>query len=216
MNQTDQNKGPAGAKPAQQARSRETTRAIAAALEELLKSKNFEQITMVEIAKGAKVSPGAIYRRFENKEALLPHVFDRYREELGKWLARVTPEFVLSQETTLEGALRVVIEETLRCFRDQAHIFRTVHLFARLRAQSVKAGSPTNASFEPFGSLLKTFKSEILKPPQDAAAFLGHSLIANVNERALYPAQLPAAGLNISDEQFASDLAKMYAAWLRA
>jgi AcrR family transcriptional regulator len=203
-----------GAKPARQARSRETTRRIVAALEDLLKEKAFEQITMIEIAKGAGITPGAIYRRFENKDALLPHILARYDEELGKWLSRVTPEKTMTSGASLQSVLNTVVVETLKCFRGNAHIFRTVHLHARLNP-GMQSDGPRNKDFEPLASILKAFRNEITRPHRDAAAFLGHTLISSCIERTHYPEQLPAVGLQISDRKFARDMANMFEAWLK-
>ena len=61
-----------GAKPALQTRSQQTRDKLVAALERLLRDKAFENISVAEIAREAGVSVGAVYTRFENKDAFIP------------------------------------------------------------------------------------------------------------------------------------------------
>ena len=71
-----------GAKPALQTRSQQTRDKLVAALERLLRNKPFEQISVAEIAQEAGVSVGAVYTRFENKDAFIPVLFDLYKARL--------------------------------------------------------------------------------------------------------------------------------------
>ncbi|MGH7460180.1 MAG: TetR/AcrR family transcriptional regulator [Longimicrobiales bacterium] len=59
---------------AQQARSRKTEQAIAAALSTLMQDKRFADISVAEIAHAAGVSVGGFYGRFASKDALLAMV----------------------------------------------------------------------------------------------------------------------------------------------
>lgn len=58
-------------KPALQRRSERTLKAIIDATVELLGTRDLEQLTMADIAKSAGIAVGSIYRRFENREALI-------------------------------------------------------------------------------------------------------------------------------------------------
>jgi len=207
---------PSGALPAAQRRSVQTTRRIAAMLEELLKEKTFERITMAELAAAAHITPGAIYRRFRNKEALLPHIFARYREELSKWTARVTVER-MAAAGDLRAGLEMLVRETYGCFAAQAHIFRTVHLYGRLHPDLAAGGSPgapAATDFAPIGGLLKVHAGEVRRPTQMATQMLGHTLLSSCIERALYAGQNPTLGLKLDDEAYVRALAGMFHAWL--
>lgn len=57
-----------GVKPARQARSEATFRALIAAGRKALDAKTFDQMAVAEIARAARVSVGAFYGRFANKE----------------------------------------------------------------------------------------------------------------------------------------------------
>lgn len=208
---------PVGALPAKQARSEETSRNIVEALENLLQHKAFEQITMAELAARAGITPGAIYRRFKNKDALLPHVFERYRTELNRWMGRVTPE-KLAAAGSLEHALCALVEETLDCFRTNAPIFRTVHLYGRLHPE-LNVGerkSMKDYGYQPITGLLERYEDEVHRESETARHYLSYLLVSLVMERALYPAQYPSAGMDLSDEQFVAETARMIHLWLTA
>ncbi len=208
---------PVGALPAKQERSQETARRIVDAVEALLERKSFDQLTMVEIAEEAKLTPGAIYRRFKNKEALLPHIFDRYRLILGAWIGRLSAAAVLERTGSLDEAIEMVVRETFKTFKQNDHIFRTVHIFGRLHPEQRMAsvGGSENREFAPLDGILAHYRDEIggVKPAQ--VKMMGHVLISSVAEKALYPENLPAAALGGSDRQFIKDLALMLVSWLK-
>lgn len=68
---------PAGARPVKQARSLRTQEKLIAAGFKLLEKKDFDAIGVGEIAKAAHCSVGAMYDRFENKEAFFLALTDR-------------------------------------------------------------------------------------------------------------------------------------------
>jgi len=212
---------PEGALEAHQKRSADTAIKIAKALEALLKKKTFEKITMVELAKEARLTPGAIYRRFKNKEALLPVIFQRYREELTLWVEQVTPEDLVKESDDLQAALKLLVYKTLVCFRKNSHIFRTVHLYARLNPNLKKSSPPQKGQktpgtdFEPIGGLLEAFKGEISKDPEVAAQMIGHNLLSACIERALYPDHGPSNFVKVNDLKFSEIMSEMYFSWLK-
>jgi AcrR family transcriptional regulator len=78
-------------KPALQKRSELTLAAIVQAMLDLLATKDIEEIAVSDIAQKAGVAVGTIYRRFENKEALVAHLLKLIQgkqvSELGPLLA---------------------------------------------------------------------------------------------------------------------------------
>lgn len=206
----------AGALPAKQERSQESARRIVDAVESLLKRKSFDQLTMVEIAAEAGLTPGAIYRRFENKEALLPPIFDLHRAILGDWLQRVNADDVIEATVSFEEAVEFVIRETHACFKAHAHIFRTVHLYGRVhpRGRITGGASINNPSFSPLDGIVKHYSADLGGFRKQDVQMMGHVLLSAVTERTLYPDNMPAAGLRVSDRVFVSNLAKMITAWL--
>lgn len=71
---------PPGARSAQQERSRETLTRILEAAEELLETREFDQLTMAELARHAGCAVGTVYGRLPNKESILLCLHERYLE----------------------------------------------------------------------------------------------------------------------------------------
>jgi AcrR family transcriptional regulator len=68
-------------RPARQPRSLRTQERILAAMEALLADPAAGEITMERLAEQAHVSIGAIYKRFQGKDSLLPLVLERVHEQ---------------------------------------------------------------------------------------------------------------------------------------
>ena len=71
---------PRAARSAKQARSRETLARILAAAEEQLETREFDELTMINLAKHARCGVGTVYGRLPNKESLLVCLHERYME----------------------------------------------------------------------------------------------------------------------------------------
>lgn len=68
------------ARSTKQARSRATLQRILAAAERLLETREFDELTMEELAKHARCGVGTVYGRLPNKECLLVCLHERYME----------------------------------------------------------------------------------------------------------------------------------------
>jgi AcrR family transcriptional regulator len=75
-------------KPKQQ-RSQDTQRKLIAALHLCLQDKFFEHISIKELAERAGVSVGTFYRRFKDKESLLPLLYQDFGDDLLQWVGRL-------------------------------------------------------------------------------------------------------------------------------
>lgn len=84
----------AGVAPARQARSQATFRALIMAGRKALEQKNFDAVTIEDIAQAAGVSVGAFYGRFANKEAFFSAIQEitvaEIQGQLGRLLANPT------------------------------------------------------------------------------------------------------------------------------
>lgn len=79
----------AGVAPARQARSQATFRALIAAGRKALDQKNFDAVTIEDIAQAAGVSVGAFYGRFANKEAFFSAIQEITVAEVQRQLERL-------------------------------------------------------------------------------------------------------------------------------
>jgi len=101
-----------GVKPTSQARSRATRDKIVAAFEQLLRTKSFENISVAELAQHAGVSVGAVYRRFENKDSLIPVIFELYQDRLMEWVAS-EGRIEAADDATLRDVLRIIVNKEI-------------------------------------------------------------------------------------------------------
>lgn len=92
-------------RPPVQDRSQKTLLRVLEATADLLEDRPFEAISVSDIVKRARSSVGAFYARFQNKDAVLHSLHERYAEE-----SRATAERGLDPETWEGVPLADVIE----------------------------------------------------------------------------------------------------------
>jgi len=207
-----------GAHPAKQLRSRQSRDKIVKAFAELLKEKPFERISVAEIAERAGVAVGTLYRRFKNKDALIPVVFELYQERLALWMAG-EGQIDLPDDVTLRQAIVVIVNTGWKLLKKEAHILRAVHLYARLRPEMV--GNEVmwkqweQAAYTSFQPLLQAFPSELKRKDIDKSAKMMTFFINTFFlEKGLYPDEPPSAGFDISDQEFLQEAADMLYGYL--
>ncbi len=160
------------AKPAVQKRSRTTRDNLITALEEILREKNFDQITVAEIAERAGVAVGTVYRRFKNKEAFIPVMLEQHRMRQENLLEHPEASLQLTGDETLREALgKLTFYAWLQISRE-AHILRTLYLQVRSNPEIVseewdKLGEK---ALDEVRTLLDHFKKEIKRSDLEKAA----------------------------------------------
>lgn len=203
-----------GEKPAQQARSKQSRGKIVAALERLLRAKPFEAIAVHEIASEAGLSVGAFYRRFENKDALIPVIFDLYAQASER---RVATAQGVDPQQDLASVIRQIMRDALAVLREEAHLLRAAHLYSRLKPELVgeEWEAMVERSRQGMRALVAAYAEEITHPDRDAAAetltyFFNTSLI----EAVLYDDVGVPIGERIGQDALAEELADMAIAYL--
>ncbi|MEQ8404590.1 MAG: TetR/AcrR family transcriptional regulator [Oceanicaulis sp.] len=205
-----------GEKPALQARSKKTRDSIVAALDRLLKQRPFEQVSVAEIAREAGVSVGAVYTRFENKDALIPVLFELYQkrleEETERQAAAPAPE-------GLRATLKSAMGRAWTMMERHGHLMRAAHLHARLRPDLV------GPEWEPLiensrrsiRALIDHHSDEIRHPdPALAAETLTYFLNTALIEAGLYPDIGPPLPARLSGGALAEELADFAWGYLTA
>lgn len=199
-----------GAKPALQSRSQQTRDKLVAALERLLHHKAFENISVAEIAREAGVSVGAVYTRFENKDAFIPVLFELYKRRLSDHEAEQRAEAESDSDESLRGVLRRSLRVGAQFMGREAHLMRAVHLYAHTRPDLIGDGweAISDAARESVGVLYDHFASEITQKDRTTAVetltyFLNTALI----EAGLYPDLGPPSPRGLSLEALAEELA---------
>ena len=197
-----------------QERSQRTQEKLLEALESLLQERFFEQITIQDLADEAGVAVGTVYRRFRNKEALLPVLYQRLDDRLGAWAAKVWRGYAEPADGTPYGGLRAAIGRLVsahvRFYRANAPMLRTLYLQARLDGELIE---PERARRRQrlYGALLTPVwacfeRSGRATPSPSQARCLVLLLLSPLTERCLFPENTPAATLGMSDRRFVAEL----------
>jgi len=158
----------------QQARSRESLRRLLQAAAEVLEEKGLTGATIPRIATRAGLSPGAVYRRFRDKDALLRTLLLDMLQEVDKRTGEMlTPEFV--SQRSIPALVRKVVEGTLRGYRKHAGLMRALNQFARSHPRSSFRKRMDELEVRDFRRVvdaLLTKRSEIVHPdPETAVPF---------------------------------------------
>jgi AcrR family transcriptional regulator len=158
----------------QQARSRESTRKLLKAAAEVLGQHGTEGTTIPRIAQHAGLTPGAVYRRFPDKDALLETVIvgilerqdERLRMMLTPAMARQIPLAVLAEQ---------LINTMLVSYRANAGLMRALRQFAQGRDHTSFYRKVTRLEMRTYQYLVELFlvhRKEIQHPdPQMAVSF---------------------------------------------
>ena len=163
----------------QQARSRESLGKLLKAAVEVLGQQGIAGTTIPRIAAHAGLTPGAVYRRFRNKDVLLETAILRILEDQAK---------VLLLSLTVEAAAKIpfptlaeqVINSLVVSYRVNASLVRAVRQFLQEREGGAfwkKASKLEMRTFEYLVDIFATRKSEIKHADFRTAAALGLMMI---------------------------------------
>ncbi len=120
-------------KPANQQRSQEKKERILAAMDTLLRRKDFSDIGINDIADKAGVSPATIYQRFQNRDAAASILLELYFQRVEEWARRPRKKSGASQNTPLYDALLAIGFDAWNQIEALGHIMRPAYLYSRLR-----------------------------------------------------------------------------------
>jgi AcrR family transcriptional regulator len=116
--------------PAKQARSRETLKRLLTAAAQILDEKGLEGATIPRIAARAGLTPGAVYRRFQDKDALMRTLsLEVLRSGLEHTEKMLTPEAATGK--SLAVLARRIVCTTLESHRKHAGLLRALHDFGK-------------------------------------------------------------------------------------
>jgi AcrR family transcriptional regulator len=169
----------------QQARSRESTRKLLKAAAEVLGQHGVEGTTIPRIAQHAGLTPGAIYRRFPDKDALLETVIigilerqdERLRMALTPAMARQIPLPVFAEQ---------VIASMLVSYRANARLLRALRQFVQGRDHTSFYKSVARLEMRTLQYVVELFllhRKELKHPdPQMAVSFALMTLTSTLIE----------------------------------
>ena len=198
-----------------QARSHRTMARILEATENLLQERSFEQITIQAIVRRARTSVGAFYTRFQNKEALLPALYDRYDATMPR-----TPEgFGLRPARDLAERVEQIVAKMIELFLARRGLLRAMSLHARAHPETIPAQTREcrRRLHRAIGDLVFEFHDEIDHPDPRLAIDLGLFMIsATFRDKLLFPEAPHAAAVGaIAPERLGAEMARALLCYLR-
>ena len=177
----------------QQERSRESLRKLLKATTEVLGQHGVEGTTIPRIAKHAGLTPGAVYRRFRDKDALLEAailgILERQDERLKQGLSPGTVAKI-----PLEVFAEQIVGGMVVTYRANAPLLRAFRHFAQARAETEfarKAIKLEIRSLERVVDLFLASRRDIRHPDPRVAVSLGLMMITStLYDLVVMPARL--------------------------
>jgi AcrR family transcriptional regulator len=165
----------------QQERSRESLRKLLKAATEVLGQHGVDGTTIPRIAQHAGLTPGAVYRRFRDKDELLETailgILERQDERLK---AGMTPE--MSAKIPLDVFAEQIIGGMVVTYRANAALLRALRHFTQGRANTEflrKAAKLEARAFERLVNLVLAGRKDIRHPSPRTAVSLGLLMITS-------------------------------------
>jgi AcrR family transcriptional regulator len=189
----------------QQERSRESLRKLLKATAEVLGQHGVEGTTIPRIAQHAGLTPGAIYRRFHDKDELLEAtILGMLERQDERMKVGFTP--AAAAQIPLPVFVEQVIGGMVLSYRVNAPLLRAMRTFVRGRANTPfwkKAGKFEVQAMEHVVDLFLTRRKEIRHPdPRAAVAMAFMMAVSTIYEIVVMPTDLgPLKNLLPRDDQ---------------
>jgi AcrR family transcriptional regulator len=164
----------------QQARSRESLRKLVKAATEVLGQHGVEGATIPRIAEHAGLTPGAIYRRFRDKDSLLEAVVLGILERQEKNL-RLSLPAEMAAKIPFPVLAEQLIGSMVLSYRSQAGLLRAIRQFVQGKENTAfwkKATKLELRNFEYLVDLLAKKRGEISHPDPRVATALGLRMVS--------------------------------------
>jgi AcrR family transcriptional regulator len=189
---------------------------FAEAAELLLREKPFEEISVQEIVVRSGRPVGSFYARFGSKEALLPHLYERYDRTLeanfAEWLQRVD---WLALE--LPEAIATTVDLLLGMYEKRRWLIRALALFARSRPEAIpeEVVRRRGRVYDPLVQHLARHRRRIRHADPEAAIRFGIFLVSSVaREKLLFGGAPHARVTPISRAELRDELVRALAGYL--
>jgi AcrR family transcriptional regulator len=139
----------------QQERSRESLQKLLRAATEVLGQHGIEGTTIPRIAQHAGLTPGSVYRRFHDKEALLETAILGMLERTGENVRNLTPEMV--REIPLPVFAEQIINSFVVGYRARASLLRAIRQFVHGRSQTAFGRKASRIEIRTYQRLVDLF-----------------------------------------------------------
>jgi AcrR family transcriptional regulator len=201
----------------QQDRSRKTLNTLLSATVQVLNAEGLEACTLPRVAKAASLSPATVYRRFEDKDALLRAAFLHVLQQ-SNTTNQATLEATLLRPTLEDTAARI-IAAILQQYRAHPRFYLALIQFLATHAGTpfaTQAQQIMHTHVKLLADLLLHHRDRIRHPnPQRAATFAILSATSTIERSILEPGSLWHTALPLSDKLFTAELARALLGYLR-
>ena len=164
----------------QQTRSRESLHRLLKAATEILQEKGLEGATIPRIAARAGLSPGAVYRRFPDKDALLRKVVIATLEGADQQTAAsLTPD--LTARCTLPVMAGKIVGSTLASYRKHTRLLGSIAQFFRAHRSAAfrrEVDEIETRTFRRVVQFLMHYREDIHHPDPEAAVAFSLAVVA--------------------------------------
>jgi len=170
-----------GPLPAKQARSRKSLERLLDAAEEVLKKHGLDGATVPRIAAQAGLSPGSVYRRFPDKDALLRAVVLRYHTRIAEKSRANLGRAELWKGTSLRQKAYIAILSTIAAHKVHAGLLRPLYQFCQRHPDFAFRRRAFQLEMGNFRQVVKLFlehRDEIHHPDPELAVTFGLLLVA--------------------------------------
>ena len=205
-------------RPARQRRSRESLRKMLDAAEVVLAQHGLQGATLSRIAARAGVSPGNVYRRFRDKDALMKAVFHRFSQRSSaETETAFDPEKV--RPIGLVRFSRNVIEGMIRGYRANARLSRVAVEYSEQHWEVGfvrKARASEARSFQRMVDAFLIWRDQIKHPNHEYAIRFAFLMVAfALRELILFDrAHIFADILPLNDDSLKRELARLFLRYL--
>ena len=196
-----------------QKRSLDTQRKLLSALHFCLQDKFFEHISIKELADHAGVSVGTFYRRFKDKESLLPLLYQDFGNDLDQWVSHLEN----ASFANLQQAIETISKKMYQFILAKKSVFRTLHLNARLHSDLLDSDKNVDRKqvYQRLTGLFLQFEDEIsCANKTTAAGVVVYMMINSLLDKVLYPEATPAISCELDAAAFANELPEVLRAYL--
>ncbi len=162
-----------------QARSRESEKKLMKATVDLLGRLGLEGATIPRVAELAGLTPGAVYRRFPDKNALMERVILRIIEDQTEHLQR-TFTLEIASKSTLAALVEELVRTTLVGYRRHATLLTALRQFVQgsdHRAFKRKAAALETRNLEHVVEMLMTHRNHVRHPDPKTALLLAFVML---------------------------------------
>ncbi len=203
-------------RPPRQARSQATLERILDAAEALTLEKSFDETPISEIVRRAESSVGAFYTRFEDKDALLNALYDRYYEQ-----AIATANTALDPERWRGAQIPELLSEVVRflveIYRERSGLLRTFGARGSVDSEfKLRSERLSDEVSSRLAVLLLERRDEIRHPQPELGIRFGFVIVLSALDNAVLCDEVRSSDLSLSSEHFAAELARNYLAYLGA